>query len=166
VRPALPFDLQPTLRACTLVALFSLPVALAAGVSPAPSAAAMPSPWVLIALNSEIRIYVDSTRIEWHRPDGLPRVWLRFIHTHPQLASRSPTGPRVKEIDVQVSLNCHTLEDHAYYLKLRDSLEIQLGDGPISLTGQQQTDAALIARNVVGVTCEWLKDPGRLPVRY
>jgi hypothetical protein len=163
--------MRPTLtkvlaRATTLVALLGLPVALAAGISPVPAGAAAPSPWALIAWNSEIRIYVDSTRIERHRPDGLPRVWLRFIHTHPQPATRSPDGARVKEIDVQVSLDCHTLEDHAYYVKLRDSLETQLLDAPISPTGPQQTDAASIARNVVGVTCEWLKDPGRRPVRY
>jgi hypothetical protein len=127
---------------------------------------AAPSPWVLIAQSSEIRIYIDSTRVLRHRPNADAVVWLRFIHTHPQPASLSPNGPRVKEIDVQVGLDCHTLRDHAYYVKVRDSVEQVLADGPISPSGQQQTDAASIAKNSVGVACEWLRDPDRRPVRF
>jgi hypothetical protein len=153
-------------RASTLAGLLCLPVVLAAGASPTSSTAAMPSPWVLLEWSSGIRIYLDSTRVERHRPDSLAGVWLRFIHTHPQPGSLAPNPPMVKQIDVHVGLNCRTLQDHAYYLTIRDSLDRVLAEGPVSPTGQQQTDAALIAKNSVGVACAWLRDPGRPAIHF
>jgi|HubBroStandDraft_3_1064219.scaffolds.fasta_scaffold379316_2 hypothetical protein len=148
----------------TLAALLAVLFALPAFTPLTSPVAVAPSPWVLLESSSKLAVFLQSAQIERHRPDSLTGVWLRFVHTQPQPASRSPNGPRVKQIDVHVGLDCHTPKVRASWIILRDSLDRVLESIPVPPTGQEQVDIASMTKNSIGAACAWLNNPNTPPI--
>jgi hypothetical protein len=63
------------IRSSPLVALLVGRLVLSPGIARTSPPSAAPSPWVLLGSSSEIAVYLDSTRVERHRPDSLAGVW-------------------------------------------------------------------------------------------
>ena len=117
-----------------------------------------PHKWVLRAHINQLSIYVDSSRVERHRPDTTTGFWLLWDNDTPQ--SMGPGSERYKQIEMHVGIRCSAPDViRPYEVMVRDSAGRQMDDRKIGPADPVRSTFAAMAGNVAATMCRWLKDP-------
>ena len=120
------------------------------------SAAAAPSPWVLLKRFPDITVYIDSTRVERTRPDTSVGTWLMWISDTFIPGDTTPMATPVKKIIVHAGVRCAERRVRALETDVYDPNGTRVARHEFTATDSLRPQFNKMVYNVFPAVCAWL----------